>query len=111
MINARSDEGAPLHSDIVRAETKVPRKQYRGNDFPHMSAKLNLVLQKDPRISTRKCSSWTVHELQELQTKLFQLRHGAFESIYQQRGDKRRLSAGLEGLAGLQREWSELKAT
>lgn len=100
---------APLASDVARAKTKVPRKQFKGKTFPHMSAKLNAILQRDPLVETRKCSEWSLDELHQLQTQLFQLRHGAFESIYRSAKDNRRLRAGTGGLAVVQREWEELK--
>merc|ERR1712048_1365972 len=60
-------------SDLRRARSKVPRDDYRGETFGAMADALNQWLTKHaPR--SQDCDKWTVHELQELQKGILQLR-------------------------------------
>ena len=71
-----SDEGYPqseeeaaaavTQADKLRAEEPVPRAQYKGDDFNHMSQVLNGWIQ-DGDAETRPCDEWSTEELQQLQ--------------------------------------------
>lgn len=82
---------APTFGDITRAKTKVPRPEYKGKTFGHMSSTLNDVLLRNKWIKTRPCEQWSVPEIQQLQRKLYVLKHDSFDEIYHDANDRRRL--------------------
>jgi hypothetical protein len=96
-------------ADIIRAVTKVPRDQYKGKSFPHMSETLNGFLNSNKLIETRPCSEWTAREIQDLQGKLFQFRSTDFDDIYHEVKDRRRLSKS-RNLEEISAEWEELNS-
>ena len=57
IVASRRDE-SNVHSDSSFAIGR-----FKGKTFPHMSAKLNAILQRDPLVETRKCSEWSLDEL------------------------------------------------
>ena len=69
-------------ADKLRAEEPVPRTQYKGNDFNHMSQVLNGWIQ-DGDAETRPCDEWSTVELQQLQAMIYLAREASFDDIYQ----------------------------
>ena len=75
-----NDEGYPqseeealalvTQADKMRAEEPVPRSQYKGDDFAHMSQVLNGWIQ-DGDAETRPCDEWSTEELQQLQAMIY----------------------------------------
>lgn len=99
------DDGYPLDNaverrnvrpeDKIRANTKVPRHNYRGMDFGHMSQVLNNWLNMSSSsgegTKVKACEQWDVEDIQKLQALLFMLRETQFDDIYQSTDDNRRL--------------------
>ena len=83
--------------DKWRAQTKIPRHNYRGIDFADMSKVLNGWLNSTASSSsasglkTKSCELWDVEELQRLQALIFLLKESSFDGIYQANADNRRL--------------------
>jgi len=92
------------NADHSRAVNKVPRHDYKGMDFGHMSQVLNTWLNGSHHV--RACEQWDVEELQELQTMLYMLRHSHFDDIYQLTKDNRRMRS--ETLQDISKTWTEL---
>jgi hypothetical protein len=98
--------GSASRNDLTRARTKVPRADFRGENFDSMSETLNgWLLQRAP--NSRECDAWTVEELQQLQFQLFALRDPQLDEVYQSTDDNRRLLSNQDEIA---REWDELNA-
>ncbi|GMI01942.1 hypothetical protein TrVE_jg4659 [Triparma verrucosa] len=93
-------------ADKMRAEEPVPRDQYKGNDFNHMSNVLNGWLQ-DGAAETRACDEWSVEELQQLQAMLYLARESSFDDIYQSVEDNRRMR---KDFSDIERDWDQLTA-
>jgi len=90
--------------DLRRARAKVPRSEYRGDNFGNMSKTLNQWLLKHaPR--SLNCEQWTVHELQELQMRLLLLRDPQLDEVYHQAQDSRQIR---KDLGKISEEWEEL---
>lgn len=107
------DNGYPVKKDQLpkltkgernRAVEKVPRHDYKGMDFGHMSQVLNNWLNGSHHV--KACELWDVEELQELQTLLYMIRHSDFDDIYQLTEDNRRLR--LDTLQDISESWKEL---
>lgn len=97
-------------SDLRRARTKIPRSTRRGTDFSTMGSALNRwLLDHAPR--SQDCETWTVHELQELQSRLLLLRDPTLDEVYQEAQDSRRLPTDLDEIAGEWRELNELASS
>merc|ERR1712224_542954 len=96
-------------NDIARANNPVPRPEYRGENFGHMSDTLNNVLMRNKFINTRPCEEWGLEEIQGLQRRLYLLREDSFDDIYHINEDKRRLSKTTAGdLVDLEVHWQEV---
>jgi len=93
-------------SDLRRARSKVPRNDYKGDDFGSMSQTLNSYLVKHAPQS-RSCDTWTAEELQNLQISLLMLRDPKLNDVYVDADDSRQMSAEVETLV---KEWDELNA-
>lgn len=96
--------------DEVRAKTKVPRHDYKGMDFGHMSQVLNNWLNMSSTsgmsAKVKACEQWDVEEIQKLQSLLFMLREVQFDDIYQSTTDNRRLQ--FDVLNDISSSWTEL---
>ena len=75
--------------DHHRAETKVPRHDYKGMDFTDMSRVLNYWINSS--YSAIPCDMWKVEELQQLQALLYIAKESQFDDIYHQTSDNRRI--------------------
>jgi hypothetical protein len=91
-------------SDLKRARTKVPRAEYKGNDFQSMSSTLNKWLLKEAP-NSKDCDEFTVEELQRIQIMLFGLRDPELNTVYNQTADKRRMQHDIEVMS---KEWKAL---
>lgn len=95
--------------DQVRAESKIPRHDYKGMDFAHMSQVLNNWLNSSSSnngVNVKACEQWDVEEIQKLQALLYMLRESRFDYIYQSTTDNRRLQ--YEVLNDIGSSWIEL---
>jgi len=92
--------------DLKRARTKVPRAEYKGDDFQSMSATLNKWLMKDAP-NARDCEEFTVQELQALQAQLYVLRDTKLDGVYHGAVDNRRIRQDFKSMA---EEWEELNS-
>jgi len=90
-------------SDLRRARTKVPRDEYKGDDFHSMASTLNKYLTKHAPQS-RNCDSWTVQELQELQIQLLMLRDTQLNEVYHETDDSRK----IKDIQAITEEWEVL---
>jgi hypothetical protein len=81
----------PAAKDVVRAFQKIPRHDWRGDNFATMSKKLNSHLVADPNLQTRPCSSFHLTGVQRLQLTLHSVRHTGLQEIYEQTKDNRQL--------------------
>jgi len=77
-------------SDLQRAQTKVPRDDYRASHGYAMGKVLNKHLQK-AHGNTKPCHAWTVQELQDFQSVVLQHRDESMDAIYQESNDNRAL--------------------
>jgi len=103
----KEDQKKKLSSeDHVRAVNKVPRHDYKGMDFGHMSQVLNRWLKDSHHV--KPCDEWEVEELQELQSLLYMLRHTDLDDIYQMTEDSRRLR--FSTLEDMTQTWKDLNA-
>ena len=75
--------------DHHRAETKIPRHDYKGMDFTDMSRVLNYWINSS--YSAIPCDMWKVEELQQLQALLYIAKESQFDDIYHQTSDNRRI--------------------
>ena len=75
--------------DHHRAETKVPRHDYKGMDFTDMSRVLNYWINSS--YSAIPCDMWKVEELQQLQALLYIAKESQFDDIYHRTSDNRRI--------------------
>ena len=108
------DDGMPVDKDTMkakvtqkdhlRATTKVPRHDYKGMDFGHMSKVLNTWLNSS--VNVKACEQWDVEEIQRLQALLFMMRESQFDDIYQATSDSRRLRFNV--LNDLSTSWTSL---
>ena len=85
--------------DQARALTKIPRHDYKGDDFKDMSKVLNHWMNSS--YSVRACEQWDVEELQRLQAQFYTARHPDFDSIYQTTSDNRRLRHHVFSVSGI----------
>merc|ERR1712216_334783 len=67
-------------SDLRRARSKVPRDDFKGDDFESMSQTLNKYLLKHAPQS-KYCDLWTMEELQHLQISLLMLRDSSLNDL------------------------------
>jgi hypothetical protein len=91
-------------SDLKRAKSKVPRDEFKGNDFESMSSTLNEYLLRHAP-NSKDCDLWTVEELQELQLSLLMLRDSQLNDVYHDMSDRRKIEKDVAKLVG---EWDEL---
>jgi len=91
-------------SDLRRARSKVPRDDFKGDDFQSMSQTLNKYLQKHAPQS-KDCDLWTIEELQDLQISLLMLRDSGLNDLYHETDDNRKIKKDIEQMI---QEWEEL---
>jgi len=91
-------------SDLKRARSKVPRDEYKGDDFGSMSETLNKYLTKHAPKS-KSCDQWTMEELQQLQISLLMLRDTQLNDVYHDTDDNRKINKDIQQLV---QEWEEL---
>jgi hypothetical protein len=103
MLNPAGDNSASS-SDLKRARTKVPRDDFKGDDFGSMSQTLNKYLQKHAP-NSKECDLWTMEELQQLQISLLMLRDTQLNDLYHETDDNRKIKMDIQQLA---QEWEEL---
>jgi len=110
-VEKAAEKAAPSLADQVRAKTKVPRHDYKGMDFGHMSEVLNNWLNVSSSgngIKVKACEQWDVEEIQQLQALLYLLRESQFDDIYQSTMDNRRMR--FDVLNDISSSWNELNA-
>lgn len=93
-----------MEKDIIRAKTKVPRDEFKGDSFTHMSQTLNGWLQKGGA-STRACDDWSTEDLHQLQAVLYLAREAKLEAIYQDVNDNRKMRKQFEEIEA---DWAAL---
>lgn len=103
MTNPAGSDKAAVN-DLRRARSKVPRDEYKGDDFSSMSQTLNKYLQKHAPQS-KQCDLWTMEELQQLQISLLMLRDSQLNDLYHDTDDNRRITKDIQQLV---EEWEEL---
>merc|ERR1719265_564483 len=91
-------------SDLRRARSKVPRDEFKGDDFQSMSQTLNKYLQKHAPKS-KNCDLWTMEELQHLLISLLMLRDSGLNDLYHETDDNRKINKDIQQLV---QEWEEL---
>jgi len=91
-------------ADLRRARSKVPRDDFKGDDFQSMSQTLNTYLQKHAPQS-KDCDLWTMEELQQLQISLLMLRDSQLNDLYHETDDNRKINKDIQQLV---QEWEEL---
>jgi len=91
-------------SDLQRARSKVPRDDFKGDDFESMGQTLNKYLQKHAPKS-KDCDQWTAEELQQLQISLLMLRDSQLNDLYHDTDDNRKINKDIQQLV---QEWEEL---
>jgi len=104
MAKAPAGDDKAHTSDLKRAKSKVPRDEFKGNDFESMSSTLNEYLLRHAP-NSKDCDLWTVEELQELQLSLLMLRDSQLNDVYHYMNDRRKIEKDVEKLVG---EWDEL---
>lgn len=72
----------PTGKDMKRAIQVRPREEYLGKDFTGTMAKLNKVLADETGLSSKPCANFSLEELHELQSMLFEARSPALQSVY-----------------------------
>jgi len=91
-------------SDLKRARSKVPRDDFKGDDFQSMSSTLNKYLQRHAPQS-KNCDTFTMQELQQLQISLLMLRDSELNEVYHETDDNRKINKDIQQLV---QEWEEL---
>merc|ERR1712147_491409 len=104
MAKAPAGQNKAHASDLKRAKSKVPRDEFKGNDFESMSATLNEYLLRHAP-NSKDCDLWTVEELQELQLSLLMLRDTQLNDVYHDMNDRRKIEQDVEKLVA---EWEDL---
>lgn len=98
---------AEIHDrrDLVRARSKIPRGNWKGEGRGGVSDTLNGHLKKTfPHV--KDCKDWTAEQLQELQTELFRHRNTDFNDIYHDSSDNRKMH--MSSLEDYQQHWAEM---
>jgi len=91
-------------ADLQRARTKVPRSEFKGDDFEKMSQVLNgHLMRSEP--NTKECELWAVEELQQFQVLMMILRDPSLDDIYHNTTDNRRIRRKTHEL---QSEWKTI---
>merc|ERR1712232_38887 len=93
-------------ADLRRARTKVPRGEFRGDNFEKMSHVLNGHLRRASS-NTKECELWAVEELQQFQVLMMLLRDPALDGIYHNSTDNRRIRRAVDELKS---EWEKVNA-
>lgn len=81
--------GSASKADLSRAQQRVPRKAWKGDDFAGMSTVLTNHLRRAGH-TILPCSNWTASELQALQRRLAGEANPELLSIYDSAEDNRR---------------------
>merc|ERR1719456_496873 len=95
---------AATQRDWLRAKTKIPRAQYKGDTQTELSKVLNSHLLKT-EASTRDCGSWNHTDLQDFMSVVLSKRDSSMDDLYQEREDRRKLLHG--DLAGHRSHWEQ----
>ena len=103
-VDKKSVKTKVTKKDHARAMNKVPRHDYKGMDFSHMSQVLNTWLNNS--VNVKACEQWDVEEIQRLQSLLFTMRESHFDDIYQATSDSRRLR--FNDLNDISKSWTSL---
>lgn len=93
-------------SDLQRARTKVPRGEFRGDNFEKMAHVLNGHLKRSSP-STKECELWTIEELQQFQVLMMLMRDAKLDDIYHNTTDNRRIRRAT---ADIKDEWTAINA-
>jgi len=104
MMNQPAGDDKAGATDLRRARSKVPRDDFKGDDFQSMSQTLNKYLQKHAPQS-KDCDLWTMEELQQLQVSLLMLRDSQLNDLYHETDDNRKIKTDIQHLV---QEWEEL---
>jgi hypothetical protein len=78
----------PAPTDILRAKTKVPRDEYKGQGQTQLSRVLNGHLRADEP-NVKPCDQWTSEELQRFMALISDHRSPALLKIYDDTADRR----------------------
>lgn len=101
-----ADAGAS--SDLVRAKTKVPRREFCGGTFEKMGQVLNGHLVQNYGSRVKACSDLTLQELRELQGRLFEAAEQELLAIYANVTDNRR--ERHSSMQSMKEHWEKLVA-
>ena len=71
---SKSKDSDYVLTDTERAVEKVPREQYKGQNFSSMSLTLNNALITANPNNTKDCKDWEIEELHQFQEEVFSLR-------------------------------------
>jgi len=96
-------------ADLKRARTKVPRGNFKGDNFEKMSQVLNGHLMRSAP-KTQECDSWAVEELQQFQVLMMITRDPALDDIYHNATDNRRIRSKVSELTAEWKTVNELAA-
>jgi hypothetical protein len=77
--------------DLSRAAQRKPRRSLQGSTFTDAMQTLNAVLARETNLRTRRCDSFSIQELHEIQQLLFDARTPQLNKIYQEANDTRRI--------------------
>lgn len=94
-------------ADLLRAQQRVPRAPWRGNDFADMSRKLTDALRRSGN-QVAPCESWTTLDLKHLLRRIFKLSKAELLGIYDAANDNRRQRFAT--LSALESHWETLDA-
>jgi len=68
--------------DFERAQRWVPKPEYKGSNFPHMSHTLNNHLLNRDGLETTPCDGFSIEELNQLGAVLLSRRSAALQEVY-----------------------------
>lgn len=75
--------------DLARARQPKPSRAFQGDDFTETMQKLNVLLEREEGLETRKCSDFSTETLHEMQRLLFNARTPELDAVYQDAADTR----------------------
>lgn len=104
--------GPPSAKDLHRAQTRIPRPQYRGESPSSMARTLNAALAQYAALglSTDRCERFTFSQLHRLQDELARVRHASLQDVYTANHDSRAFAFGAPGLSKERNDALEMAA-
>jgi hypothetical protein len=103
---------SPSAEDLHRAQTRIPRPQYRGESPSSMARTLNAALAQYAALglNTDRCERFSVGQLHRLQDELARVRHASLQDVYTTNSDSRALAFGAPGLSKERNDALEMAA-